>query len=563
MLRAEPESASRATALRLEVVDHDGAVALSGRWNLGEGDGEVTLPAIVPLAPRDADPGRGWSLTAELLDGDGAFSLQRAIGGYLEGTRSEVALLFDDRCIGQLDCLDRQTCHDGRCVSACIAVEDGTASNRQPSVSCPGPSCSDADPPRCDGEKLVRCLNGEQRATACPLGCSAGRCRSVAPSNLGGAVAIDAGTADLTVAAGETWVFDTDSGTVDVYTAALDQPPARRIRPGGAGEEPSFAVVPVVDAANPNLGVFGFERFEIAEGGRVIGVGTRPLVLLAAREVIVDGRLTVAADQLPIERPGAGGFRGGLQDGEAGRGPGGGGAGVEGKPTYNDAGGGGASYGGTGGKGGDGWTSTTSTVVGLGGSAGKIYGEATLVPLLGGSGGGPGSGASKGFGRGGHGGGALQISAGERIVISVTGAIDASGGGGHSGDGKGGGGAGSGGAVLLEAPEVVAKGPIGANGGSGGQGGYSSAPGSDGVSGRPDHVPAPGTSTIGSRGGGGDGSDVTGNAEGGDIAQNGGGAGGGAGRIRINTLSGSERFEAGLLPPQSSSLATVGKLGLQ
>jgi hypothetical protein len=189
-----------------------------------------------------------------------------------------------------------------------------------------------------------------------------------------------------------------------------------------------------------------------------------------------------------------------------------------------------------------------------------------LVPLLGGSGGGYASRFLCSVGpRGGHGGGAIQISAAE--AIDVTGMIDARGGGGGATEpNHGGAGGGSGGAILLEAPRVSLSGALGANGGAGGAPGgtidadtsRSGPPGGTDAFG----VTNPTLTEGGSRGG--PGSDIDGiGSDGGDENGNGGGAGGGGGRIRINTESGSPELtgvEWSILPRLASGLTTYGRV---
>lgn len=215
--------------------------------------------------------------------------------------------------------------------------------------------------------------------------------------------------------------------------------------------------------------------------------------------------------------------------------------------------------------------STTTYVGGAGGSFATVgagigapaaYGEPSLVPLLGGTGGKLGGLAVVGGG----GGGALQITAGERIEIQ--GLINAGGGGGMGGRPTyayaGGAGGGAGGGILVEAPTVVVSGVIVANGGGGGGGGggtvgaSSGGFGTGGGKGDPMTASSGGVSddghgcplygyVYGGRGGtGGFGTDpaYTGGANGYDSRcldtafVGGGGGGGGVGRIRINTTTG-------------------------
>jgi len=285
----------------------------------------------------------------------------------------------------------------------------------------------------------------------------------------------------------------------------------------------------------------------------LLGIGARPLVLLVAQEARIQGVLSVGADRLSGERlPGAGGFRGGPTALVPGEGPGAGEA-----ASQNRSGAGGAGHGLAGGPGGAG---EAQEDIGPGGLA---CGDPTLVPLVGGSGGG----AS--FGLGGNGGGALQVSAGRYIRVGPGGMIDACGGGGRGGStNTGGGGGGAGGSILLEASVVDILGAVGANGGAGGQAGYfngtNSWGGVAGEPGQPDVVPALAAE---GQGMGGNGSNMGGVPRDGQPGSTwgsdcGGGGGGAGGRIRINTFTGTESYPVGLLPNQESGLTTVGQLDL-
>jgi hypothetical protein len=208
---------------------------------------------------------------------------------------------------------------------------------------------------------------------------------------------------------------------------------------------------------------------------------------------------------------------------------------------------------------------------GGGTTAAATYGDATLIPLLGGMTGQGGGNA------GGGGGGALQITAGTRI--EVLGNIFAGGGGGISGSSSysysGGGGGGSGGAILLEAPKVVMTGVLNANGAGGGGGGGTNGWGSYGED-AADAYASGGAGRDGagcplygyvSGGHGGNGatqqyaagagqsSDYDSRCIGSAAFVGGGGGGGGLGRIRINTISGCQC--SGTVSP-SASFGTLG-----
>jgi hypothetical protein len=225
------------------------------------------------------------------------------------------------------------------------------------------------------------------------------------------------------------------------------------------------------------------------------------------------------------------------------------------------AGGAGGSYGATGGIGtGDDVMGTSTDSYGSNAAPAAGYGNALLVPLVGGM-----SGQAGDNGSGGGGGGALQVSAG--VSIEVNGIISAGGGGGESGGvtnhGElGGGGGGAGGSVLLEATTVTIAGTVVANGGAGGDGGVfdgssvgcgSASDGADAgtstaTSGPPCYGECFGglSSLEGGPGGAGASGSAAGNGYYGTMADacstgdlaGGGGGGGSTGRLRINTLAG-------------------------
>lgn len=259
--------------------------------------------------------------------------------------------------------------------------------------------------------------------------------------------------------------------------------------------------------------------------------GDRPLVILASGSVTITSSIDAGAK--------------GTTKGPGGSGPGGGkGKGGDGNDLglYENTGGGGASFGGTGARGGADGESDRGT-------AGSLYG-AMFTDFAGGSGGGEGSPQDCGaFGRGGAGGGAVQISA--RLGISLGGGawINAGGGGGRGGCmsmGQSGGGGGSGGSIVLEAPSMVIAGALAANGGGGGAGGsgpsYDGLPGANAGTGLPAITAAPGGSSpppgfANAEGVGGAGAIEGAAAVSPPLAANNqGGGGGGVGRIWLRTL---------------------------
>lgn len=170
----------------------------------------------------------------------------------------------------------------------------------------------------------------------------------------------------------------------------------------------------------------------------------------AAPNISVDGN--VQAESARFADPGPGGFAGGAGsitplEGSAGFGPGGGERGEMGSS------GGGGSYGLPG--------VTGHDVDGGGGAPGQVYGNSTIVPLIGGSGGA--GNALAGPAGGGAGGGAILIASSGSINLGPSSdefAIHANGGGGNGG--------GSGGAIRLIANTISGAGQLRALGAVGG-----------------------------------------------------------------------------------------------
>jgi hypothetical protein len=172
-----------------------------------------------------------------------------------------------------------------------------------------------------------------------------------------------------------------------------------------------------------------------------------PVVWLVNGSVTIEGTVSVDGGTYQVApavaEPGPGGFRGGIGRGStqwesgAGFGVGGGTRSYWSGDTSFPMGG---SYGGPGGG-------------GLGGVGQPIYGNASLVPLIGGSGG---AGHGSGSYSGGGGGGAILIACGGTLLVSGT--VRANGGGGF------GSGGGSGGGIRLVADSLSGPGTVSANG---------------------------------------------------------------------------------------------------
>ncbi len=244
-------------------------------------------------------------------------------------------------------------------------------------------------------------------------------------------------------------------------------------------------------------------------------IGTRPLVLLAVDDIVIDGALDVASHVNAAVGPAANASacRKGLLP-----------------ETGLHGGGAGGSFTSTGGGGG--------AATGAGGTAGATVSSSTT--LRGGCAGQQGDDASVG-GTGGNGGGALYAVSRDG-TIRVNAPIDASGAG-ASGGGTmegGGGGGGSGGMIVLFAATMMQRADVFANGGGGGAG----AGGNGGQSTSAAASAAGGTGNAG----GGFGAYATASATGGVSSTCGGGGGGGVGAIEV--LSG-QTLGANVSPPPS------------
>jgi hypothetical protein len=258
----------------------------------------------------------------------------------------------------------------------------------------------------------------------------------------------------------------------------------------------------------PPDGILDYASVTIPAGVTVSftkNAGNTPIVIRTYGNVTIEGVIDVRPTLAPTNsgasgdgnigddgQPGVGGpggYDGGFggssplfggvawQTGGAGKGPGGGGAGTNVNSSYV-IGGGGASFGTSGA---NAWSSY--------GVAGSLYGQTTLLPIVGGSGGGGGiAGTAFNAAGGGGGGGAILISAGTAsspatITVGKSGTYgyilaDGGAGGNSSGSGCGGeGGGGSGGAIRLVANTLNCPGGycrLYARGGAGGSGCWSS-----------------------------------------------------------------------------------------
>jgi hypothetical protein len=338
----------------------------------------------------------------------------------------------------------------------------------------------------------------------------------VVASNLPASALNFDGVGDLELT-GSGCTIDTDKGTI------------------GCGVDKTVFHYSAVDQASggDRVGVFIANSVRIGASAAVRVEGSLPLVLVAKNKLEIFGELSASA----LRNAAVAGGSVTVSTGKGG-GPGGGGA----QLSYN-AGGGGSFCG----KGGTG----NAVVAGMSGVGGPTYGTSELVPLLAGSSGG----CESKFGGGGGGGGAMQLVAGAQVTIGTTGTVH-TGGGGGGGGGNNGCGGGSGGAILIEAPSVQIDGTLAVNGGGGNV--YTGGPA--GQDGQPSNMPAlGGAATAGSGSAATTIDGANGSMTSGSNNSSGGG-GGGAGRIRINTKSGSAVIHGTLSPAASTSCVSQGSL---
>ncbi len=227
-----------------------------------------------------------------------------------------------------------------------------------------------------------------------------------------------------------------------------------QVKSGSNGSDGAFnpTTNTVINMADHPNGIYQYTSVTIPAGVSVSFIpnaNNTPVVWLVQSNCVVNGNVNVNGQNGNGTIGGAGGpggWAGGSAGGNptAGQGPGGGGAGDDGS---------GGSFGTQGGA-----NTTCPTCA----SAGQVYGNSFLVPILGGSGGGGSGGA---YASGGGGGGILIAASGS---IQLNGQITASGGNGTFPPGYGAyGTGGSGGGVRLVAPRFVGTGFVGAGGGSG------------------------------------------------------------------------------------------------
>jgi hypothetical protein len=502
-------------------------------------DGDAALPATVGMVRGEGAAGPYLVRAVGLLDQAEVVDRTARVF-FVPGRVVVLPLHLLRRCVGAVDsCGPDSTCGEDGCRPVDVSAEELLDWAGSPPGLDAGPADADPDVEAdvdagacdggatwCEGDVLSRCVGGRRDDEVCPFGCDAAqeRCSRIVPSNVDRELLSIA-----TTAARVRTLTRLDTDLCDPQTFV-----------------PAVAAETVDVAGGPGLCVMVMASLDVEAGATLDVTGSRALVVVAAGDVVVDGTVSVTAQG---SAAGPGGAAGG-GPGEPGVTAAGGGGGAEG--GTRQSGGGGGGFGGGGGAGG-------SAEGAPGGGGGASRGTATLVPLLGGGGGGGGAsqaGAGTG-GAGGGGGGALQISTSGTIVIGPTGVVTAGGGGGGGGGTEaGGGGGGAGGGVLLEAATIDVTGVVAANGGgggasNGGQPGGAGAPGATAAPGGPD----PGGNA--ERGGDGGADDAPDGETAPDELYNCGGGGGGVGRIRLNTRSGSAGI-AGTVSPRSPTLFTLG-----
>ncbi|HEX4422985.1 MAG TPA: hypothetical protein VH165_33945 [Kofleriaceae bacterium] len=383
----------------------------------------------------------------------------------------------------------------------CVVALAACSSSK--SASAPdagGPLCVADQPISCTGTTLTTCnADGTAQVTSmCGLGCSANppHCSDIAPSNNLG-LYLDMAAAQPVLSLGGTTTINTDDGSVVVDGAPV-----------------AVMHMAVAQTSGPTVQVFVVKA---ATAGDVTITGGNPFALVSDQEIQITGTVDASASGMS---GGPGRFNDPACQGKAGER-----ANLGGNDGSIISGSGGGGFGTPGGSGGD---ATGMLATAHGGAAGQTSGNAELAPLRGGCDGGAGVVNPNFFGRG---GGAIQLVS--RTKITITGVLAANGGAGGAG--------GAGGGILLEAPEVVALGTVVANGAGGADGGLLGTPGQPGGF---NTTPAAGAPSCGADCGGG-GSGAAGTSPSGpgesktDASSNvvsSGMGGGGAGRIRINTL---------------------------
>ena len=413
-------------------------------------------------------------------------------------------------------------CEEGSLCDNGQLCTNGACDTPLPDAPLPVDACATAT---CAGDQLVGCGQPE----VCALGCtvdvngSSAHCLELKPSNGFNDWAITVGTSSLTV--NSQLVADTETGEISQGMGSG----RIVVRSAGVGLRDGIYFATLSGAPS----VFAMHDLTIVNGGALRVIGAPAAVLLVDGNAVIAGRLDASAGLDPLRPVGPGGGSGGATIAAAGGGCGGGIFGTSSGTSDGGGGGGGMRDAGGGGGG-------SNAMPQLGGAAGASCSITDLQPLRGGSGGGTGGAglAMVSFGWGGHGGGALQLSARNQVVLENSGVIVASGGGGGGGQfinasGGGGGGGGAGGGILIEAQVVVVIGAMFANSNNNGGGADISTAGGNGAFGQESMQPAQGGSSGGGARGGDGGTNIQ--ARDGRVGNNGGGGGGSAGVIVVRS----------------------------
>ncbi len=224
---------------------------------------------------------------------------------------------------------------------------------------------------------------------------------------------------------------------------------AQNFSSGSTGADLALTVTTEVTMDVPPNGIFNFTTINIASGHTLRlkrNVANTPVYLLATGNVTIAGQINLDAaggNGVVGGLGGPGGFDGG-SPGSVSVPPGSGygpGAGRGGTATVNNDGAGGGSF-------------ATVGTAGTSLNRGAVYGNALLIPLVGGSGGG-GTAGTPGSG-GGGGGGAILIASTTRIDMPNSGSVVARGGTYNGGAYN----AGSGGGIRLVAPVIAGAGTL-------------------------------------------------------------------------------------------------------
>ncbi|HEX2572150.1 MAG TPA: hypothetical protein VH877_21580 [Polyangia bacterium] len=310
---------------------------------------------------------------------------------------------------------------------------------------------------------------------------------------------LTAGTCDVTLGAAPTatHTFNTDTGLLDgaplpsgcVFAAEEETP-----------RQPY--------AESFEVAVLAVRNWTIAEGAVLQVQGSKPLVLLAAQDLLIDGTLDGSAHGRVA---GPGGMTGGFGVGGSGLYIDGG---YEPIPPYDSlpgghCGGGGGAHVSSGAPGTGCYFGATQLPGGREGIFYYTVDRRNPLPIQGGTAGGRG-GISPPYdrvvdvcGAGGGGGGGIQLAANRIFRVGAQGKVLANGGGGLTGctgypnssnAGGGGGGGGAGGGIYVEASTLIVEsgGVLAANGGGGGGGSNPSLAGTDGQDGLASTAPAEG-----------------------------------------------------------------------